>query len=215
MAPGTPPSRGRKAKGQCRFACPGEPADCHKARTRQPQEPLRHRQVFAGQRLQFVAPPALRLKPRSGRARLGSYRRAARKEQREQRGATQVTVFRDIAIPHRVRLTRETAAPQIHQQKRQVVEHVGARDPIVELDRIEERRPAVEQNDVAQVQVAVALPHQPGGAPLVEQRSADVEFGADVVVQLATLRRIQHAAPYSANPSTLPSMTHAMPALPP
>ena len=74
--------------------------------------------------------------------------------------------------------------PQVHQQERQVVAHVDAGDLVVELDRVEERRPAVQQHDVAQVQIAVALPDEPlpagrrAGAPCTIQRRCAIAVTA-------------------------------------
>jgi len=44
--------------------------------------------------------------------------------------------------------------PQIHQEKRDVVEHVDARDLFVELHASKQRRDTVEEADVAQVEIA-------------------------------------------------------------
>ena len=68
--------------------------------------------------------------------------------------------LREIAVPHHVGVARQPPSPEIHQQERQVVADVGAGDLVVELDAVEQRRPPVEQHDVAQVQIAVALAHE-------------------------------------------------------
>ena len=85
-------------------------------------------------------------------------------------------------------MSRELTAPEIHQEKREVVKNVGAGDLVVELDAIEERRPAVEEHKVTQVQVAVALAHESRGTPLVEQCSATVEFCTRALRQPAARR---------------------------
>ena len=72
------------------------------------------------------------------------------------------------------------------------VENVGTGDFVVELDAIEERRSAVEEHDVAQVQVAVALAHESRGTPLVEQGCMMVEFRTRALGQPAARRRIQN-----------------------
>ena len=90
-------------------------------------------------------------------------------------------------------MTRQAATPEIHQEKREVVENVGAGDLVVELDAIEERRPAIEQHDVAQVQVAVALPHESRGTAFIEQRSTTVEFARAPFGQPAARAGIQNA----------------------
>src|SRR6185295_13171174 len=65
--------------------------------------------------------------------------------------------------------------PEIHQKKRKIVEHVDARDLVVELDRVEQRGAAVEHDDVAEVKVAVTLTHEPGIAPRIEMRAVMAE----------------------------------------
>src|SRR5574340_1502982 len=97
-------------------------------------------------------------------------------------------------------MTRQAAAPEIHEQERHVVQHVRAGDPIVEFDAVEQRRPALEQYDVAQVQVAVALPYEPRCTTLVQYASARVEFGARGVCHLATRRGIQDARTVGGTP---------------
>ncbi len=72
----------------------------------------------------------------------------------------------------------ESGAEQIHHQERDVVEHVRARDAVVELDRIEQHRRAIDEDDVPEVEVAVTLPDVPGGPAGVEERRMSREGGA-------------------------------------
>ena len=44
---------------------------------------------------------------------------------------------------------------QIHQQERKVIQNVAGRDQWAEFDRIEQNRGAVDQNDIAEVQIAM------------------------------------------------------------
>lgn len=65
----------------------------------------------------------------------------------------------------------QPAPPQVHQQERQIVAGVDAGDFVVELHGVERRRHAVQHDQVAQVQVAVAEPHEPFVTARVEQGS--------------------------------------------
>src|ERR1700730_12368310 len=49
----------------------------------------------------------------------------------------------------------QSACPQIHKKKREMVKHVARRDRLVEFDRIEQDRPVLDQHDVAQVEIAM------------------------------------------------------------
>ena len=49
----------------------------------------------------------------------------------------------------------QSARPQIHQKKREIVKHVARRDRLVEFDRIKQDRPVFDQDDVAQVEIAM------------------------------------------------------------
>ena len=49
----------------------------------------------------------------------------------------------------------QPALGQVHQQEGEIVEHVARRDQRAELDGVEQHRPAVDQHDVAEMQIAV------------------------------------------------------------
>src|ERR1700730_13693608 len=49
----------------------------------------------------------------------------------------------------------QSACPQIHQKKREIVKHVARGDRLIEFDRIEQERPVLDQHDVAQVKIAM------------------------------------------------------------
>ncbi len=65
-------------------------------------------------------------------------------------------------------MPRQLPPPEVHEEERQVVEHVDARNLVVELNGVEEGRAAVEQDDVPKVKVAVALPDKSSVASRVE-----------------------------------------------
>ena len=60
--------------------------------------------------------------------------------------------------------------PQVHQHEGEVVEDIGSRHRLVELEAVEERRHAIDHDDVAQVKVAVTAAHVARALAFVEQR---------------------------------------------
>ena len=82
-----------------------------------------------------------------------------------------------VAGEQHVGVRPKPAPPQIHHEKGQIVEHVPARDRVVELDGVEGRGLSVEQHDVAQVEIAVALPHEAGRAAAVQKGRLALELG--------------------------------------
>ena len=80
-----------------------------------------------------------------------------------------------IAVQEAVGLGAVAAFGQVHQQEGEVVEHVTGGDARIELDGVEQRRCAVEQDDVAEVQVAVAAAHVARGRADREQRAEAAE----------------------------------------
>ena len=60
---------------------------------------------------------------------------------------------------------------QVHEQEGQVVHHVDAGEPVVELDAVEQDRTVFEEDDVGEMQVAVAVADPAGEAsPFKEHR---------------------------------------------
>lgn len=59
---------------------------------------------------------------------------------------------------------------QIHQQKRQIVDHVDPAQRVVEIDAVEHQRVAAALHDVVQVQIAVACADVAVGSPGVQVR---------------------------------------------
>ena len=58
---------------------------------------------------------------------------------------------------------------EIHQQEGEIIEHVDAGEGLAELDAVEERRPPVQEDDVAEMKIAVAMPDLALIASCVEQ----------------------------------------------
>ena len=109
----------------------------------------------------------------------------------------------------------QTTPPQVHQEEREIVADVDARDLVVELDAVERRRVAVEDHDVAQVQIAVALADEAGRASTVEQLGAAIQLAEEVASEPLTHRLVEAVTAYSSRPAAFPSMTQRIPALPP
>ena len=86
--------------------------------------------------------------------------------------------------------------PEIHQEKREIVQDVGAGDLVVELDAVEQRRPPVQQHDVAQMEIAVTLADETG---LRDGRSSNcrtaIELATRIVSHPIRCRRIQTRSP--------------------
>jgi hypothetical protein len=67
----------------------------------------------------------------------------------------------EIAIEHDIGCYRQFALDQVHQQEGEIIEHVAGGDPGVEFDGVEQHRRAIEQNDIAKMQIAVAARDPP------------------------------------------------------
>ena len=73
--------------------------------------------------------------------------RHARNSGRRRKPSTS-PVSADVRVQHGVRMMTQIPPPQVHQQEREIVEHVGARNLVVEFDAVEQRRISVDQHDV-------------------------------------------------------------------
>src|SRR5215471_9400603 len=76
-----------------------------------------------------------------------------------------------ITIEHDIGGALQAALGQVHQQEGEVVKHVARRDQRAELDGVEQHRAAVEQGDVAEVQVAVDVANEAASPTLDEKRT--------------------------------------------
>ena len=112
-------------------------------------------------------------------------------------------------------MLRQSSPPQIHQEKREIVQDVRAGNLVVELDAVEQRRSPVQQHDVAQMEIAVTLPNETGLAPAFEHLRTAIELAARSSVTRDAADGSRHDRPNSANPAAFPSTTQDMPALPP
>ena len=86
------------------------------------------------------------------------------------------------------RALTEVALDQIHQQEREIVQHVAGCDQRIELDRVERDRLAVDQRDVAEMQIAVAAQDPSGRAAPHEQRCEPIKRRAGCRDQFGRVR---------------------------
>jgi hypothetical protein len=107
------------------------------------QQLLRHREILAGQAVKFTAAWHIILKLRRGGARLRTHSRSAGQKQRQERHAVEISGLGQLAVPDDVRMPREPSPPEIHQEKREIVEHIGTGNLVIELDAIEQSRSPV------------------------------------------------------------------------
>src|ERR1700694_3651717 len=66
-------------------------------------------------------------------------------------------------------MSAEPALAKIHEQEGEGVENVDGGERVVELDGIEQNRSAVDLDDVAQMQIAMAVAHIAGTRPRSQQ----------------------------------------------
>ncbi len=109
---------------------------------------------------------------------------------------------------------RQAKPPQVHQEERQIIENVDRRDFVVELNRIEERRLAVTQHDVAEVKVAMAVANQALVAAPVQQDAAAIEHEPCTVGEPRALDRVEDSGAFLLEPGgiAIDDAAHGFPA---
>ena len=88
---------------------------------------------------------------------MGADRRAQRHEEGQKRQAVGLVARVEITIERDIGEMFQPEAPEVHQQKGEIVERVDLRERIGEFDAVEGRRLALEEADVAQDQIAMAV----------------------------------------------------------
>src|SRR5208283_3784713 len=73
--------------------------------------------------------------------------------ERHQSQAAAFAGYVEIAVEHQIGEFAVSLVDQVHQQKGQIVEHVDRGYRVVEFNRVEQRRLAVEEADIAQMQI--------------------------------------------------------------
>ena len=116
---------------------------------RRMEELFGHGEIVARHFLELRAALQILLKLCRRGARLGANRCPAGQEQRQERDTVEVCRLGQVTVPHRVGMLWQFSPPEIHQEKREIVQNVRAGNLIVELDAVEQRRSSVQQHDVA------------------------------------------------------------------
>ena len=101
-----------------------------------------------------------------------------------------------IAVEETVSGGAESTLLQIHQQEGEIIEHVPAGDGFGKLDRVEQGRLAVDQRDVAKMQVPVTAADESGRAARQQNRPRDGEGKARILGEAASVRRREHVRPF-------------------
>ena len=116
-------------------------------------------------------------------ADVGPHGRADRLEQRQGSQSrverTRIEIARRLvqpAVENPVCGGGAVAEAQVHQQEAEIVEHVDACERVVELDAVEQSGAPVLDEDVAEVQIAVAAAHEAHLPPPLQQRNQPAEF---------------------------------------
>ena len=81
-----------------------------------------------------------------------------------------------IAVEDDVGFGAQAAVVEVHEQESRVEQHVDVGDGRAEFDGVEQGWPAVDEHDVAQVQIAVAVAHPALPAAVFEQRGDAGQF---------------------------------------
>ena len=75
----------------------------------------------------------------------------------------------EVDIQDKVCSLRALALHEIHQEKSEVIEHIAGAHECIELQRVERNRAAVDQCDVAEMQIAMAAPNKSFSTPCEQQ----------------------------------------------
>ena len=110
-------------------------------------------------------------------------------------GELRLVAQRQIARQQQVGGGAQVALPEIHQREGEIVENVAGGDVGIEFDRVEQHRLAVDDRDVAQVQIAVAAAHVALLAARDEQRPDRGERFARLARQRRRSRGIEQIGP--------------------
>ena len=89
---------------------------------RRMQQLLGHREILARHALELTAALHLALKLCRRRARLGANSRPAGQKQRQERDTVEVCRLDQVTVPHDVGMARQSSPPEVHQEKRKIVQ---------------------------------------------------------------------------------------------
>ena len=159
--------------------------------------------------------PSRRLR-RAEAQHLGADRRAAGQEQRQQGDAAVVPGRIEIAVQETLGERPELLMQQVHEQEGEIVQGVGRGQRLVELQAVEQHRPALEQDDVGQDadRRGSGAPGRSAGAARADPAALPARRGnARSGARLRSAPKI--ASGSAAKSSALPSITSRIPAWPP
>jgi hypothetical protein len=125
---------------------------------------------------------------------MGADRGPERQEQRQWLQAAAVACVVEIAVEQDRGEQIEAAELQIHDQEGEDVQDVDLGQGVTKLNRVEQDRPAVVHDDVAQVQIAMAAADKTGAAAAIDHRRARGEQLAREFAQAPSLGHVQHAS---------------------
>src|SRR5512134_727684 len=108
---------------QGRLAGPGEAANSNEGGAGRLQQLLGHRQILASGKNELGSLRGRGLQLGRRGARLGANRRSAREEERQQRKSVELIGSGEILVEDHIGMIAQPQAPEIHQEKRKVVEH--------------------------------------------------------------------------------------------
>ncbi len=91
---------------------------------------------------------------------LGAHHRAVDEVEAQRLEALEIARRVEVGVDEPVREPRQPVVVEVHHGEGDLVHRVDPAEGLVELDRVEGHRDAVDQGHVAQVQVAVALAHE-------------------------------------------------------
>ena len=160
---------GREGARQNRLSGSGQSSDCDECWcSRIDQSP---RQLEIGLRRPRDIGLAVSITVDAGQQHVGADRCAQRHQQRHRRERIEIVAGcrLQISVEEGVRGGMSVIPDEIHDWESKIIEHVNGRDRRVELDGIEQDGLALDQDDVAQMQVTVAAPHVSPPAALLQE----------------------------------------------
>ena len=146
------------------------------------------------------APRGVPLAVGGGGADVGAHGRAERKEQRQKRQPRVIVRAPQVVVEDHISEVAQAAVMQVHEQKREIVEHIANGDFVVEFDGIEDRRTPVNKANVTQMQIAVKMADKTGAATPVEEIGAPVERGFRSDGYFGDFVHVKHGARVSVEP---------------
>ncbi|MDH3771423.1 MAG: hypothetical protein OET79_10630, partial [Nitrospirota bacterium] len=102
---------------------------------------------------------------------------AAGQEQRQEADTAVVPGRIEIAVQQPLGERTEASMTEIHDQEGEVVEGVDRRQRLIEFETVEQNRLTIEQDDVAEMQIAVAVAHMALLPPPLQQLTTTIQLG--------------------------------------